>query len=153
MSPQKDWFGDHSTLYLQHYETVHFDLAGLALAYVPRLRWDLWSCYQWHHACSSVARRRGWSLPARCAGAESWILSRTTTAAGSRRGDLQLPHWESPKSHLWRKRHIHNHELTTWMDSLIKFLIIENWMFLLLFAHTERGLFIKTWLQISLMKL
>ncbi len=89
-SPQKDWFGDHLTLYLQHYETVHFDLAGLALACVPRLRRDLWSCCQLRRACSSVARQRGWSLPAHCAGAGCWILSRRRTAAGSRRGDLRL---------------------------------------------------------------
>lgn len=40
-SPQKGWIGDHLTPYLQHYETVHFDLAGLAPACVPTLRQDL----------------------------------------------------------------------------------------------------------------
>lgn len=41
MLPQKDCFGDHLKLYLQHDETVHFDLAGLALVFDPRIRWDL----------------------------------------------------------------------------------------------------------------
>ena len=41
MSPQKDWSVDHWMLYLQHYVTVHFDLVGLALVFVPRLRWGL----------------------------------------------------------------------------------------------------------------
>lgn len=41
MSPQKDWFGDHSMLYLQRYVTVRFDLAGVALAFDPGLRWGL----------------------------------------------------------------------------------------------------------------
>lgn len=96
-SPQKDWSGDHLMLYLQHYETVRFDLAGSALVFDPRLRWDLWSCCQWRRACSSAVRRKGWSLPARCAGVECWILSRMRTAAGSRRGGPRLLRSESPR--------------------------------------------------------
>lgn len=41
MSPQKDWFGDRSMLYLQRYVTVHFDLVGVALVFDPGLRWGL----------------------------------------------------------------------------------------------------------------
>lgn len=40
-SPPIDWFGGHLMPYLQHYETVHSDLAGLALVCVPRLHQDL----------------------------------------------------------------------------------------------------------------
>lgn len=103
MSPQKDWFGGHLRLYLQHYETVHFDLAGLAPACAPMALQDLWSCCQWHRACFSAVRRMGWSLPARCAGAGCWILSRRMTAAGSRRGGLRLLRWGSPRWCLWRE--------------------------------------------------
>lgn len=101
-SPQAGSFGGRLQPYLQHCETVRFDPAGWALASGPSRRRGLWSCCRrrCRRACSSAARRRGWSLPARCAAAVCWIPSRTRTAAGWRRGVPRLPRWGSPRSRL-----------------------------------------------------
>lgn len=103
-----DCFGAHSMLYLQHCETVRFDLAGWRPACPPRLLQGLSSCCGLRRCvCSSVARRRGWSLPPRCGAAACWTLSRKRTAAVSRPKGPPPLHWGSPRSRLCGQREWH----------------------------------------------